>query len=84
MEKKNKREQEEPLEKLLFDTKMDRYWLVNVAAKYVRLLKEGVYGDEYKEIPYYKLVDVALRDILSGKVKIEDIISKKMPPKKQK
>lgn len=75
-----KEDKEEPLEKLVYDTKMNRYKLVNLAARWVRELKTK---EEYKNIPYYELVDIALYDILTGKVKLEDI-EKLGPPKKPK
>ncbi|GEM_PF-5833710 len=57
-----------PLEKLLLDTKMNKYQLIPLA---LRLVKELQKKEE--NIPQNVLLERALHDFLTGKIKLEEI-----------
>jgi len=66
---------EQELERIVLDTKIDRYKIVPHIARWAAELK---YKEETKELLDSERINKALYDILTGKVTIEEI--KKLPP----
>lgn len=78
----NNPSEEKKLEELLFDSKIEKYKLVPLAARWAKELKNK---EEYKYLTFNELLELSLKDILSGKVSPETIskLPDKTPQKKQ-
>lgn len=78
-EKEEKVEEEVVVEKslaeLVLDTRYDKYKLIPVAARWAKELRKK---EEYRNTPITQIVGIALKEILTQKVAMEDII--KLPP----
>jgi len=61
--------------KVILSTKYDRYKIVPYIARWAAELK---YKEEYKDLLDSERINIAIHDVLTGKVSIEDI--KKLPP----
>ncbi len=61
---------EKKLEELLLDTKVEKYKLVPLAARWAEEIRNK---EEYKYLTFNELLEISLKDILSGKVSIETI-----------
>jgi len=68
--------EEKKLEELLLDTKVEKYKLIPLAARWAEELKGK---EEYKYLTFNELLELSLKDILSGKVSEEEIL--KLPEK---
>lgn len=68
--------EDKTLEELLLDSKIQRYKLVSLAARWAEELKGK---EEYKYLTFNELLELSLKDILSGKVSEEEIL--KLPEK---
>ncbi|MDI6640826.1 MAG: hypothetical protein QME68_00750 [Elusimicrobiota bacterium] len=77
----NKQEQkkDKSLQELILDTNFSKYRLVPLATRWIEELKQK---DEYKYFSTPELIETALKDILTGKVSIEEI--EKLPPRETK
>ncbi|MCS7151908.1 MAG: hypothetical protein NZ928_05950 [Endomicrobia bacterium] len=63
------------LHKIILTSKYDKYKIVPYIARWAAELK---YKEEYKDLLDSERVNIAIYDVLTGKVSIEDI--KKLPP----
>lgn len=63
------------LHEVILSTKYDKYKIVPYIARWAAELK---YKEEYKDLLDSERVNIAIYDVLTGKVSIEDI--KKLPP----
>lgn len=63
------------LHKVILSTKYDKYKIVPYIARWAAELK---YKEEYKDLLDSERVNIAIYEVLTGKVSIEDI--KKLPP----
>jgi len=61
--------------KVILSTKYDKYKIVPYIARWAAELK---YKEEYKDLLDSERINIAIHDVLTGKVSIEDI--KKLPP----
>lgn len=73
------KDREELLEKLILETNHGKYKLVNLIARWAKELKTK---EEYKDYTYAEIVDLAIEDVLTGKVSAEEI--EKLPPIEKK
>ncbi|MEW6040116.1 MAG: hypothetical protein AB1633_01175 [Elusimicrobiota bacterium] len=64
-----------PIEKILLDSKVEKYKIVSVATRWIEEISKK---EEYKYLTFNQLLEVALKDIITGKVSIEEI--QKLPP----
>ena len=69
-EEEEKTQHEPSLQELILNTSIQKYKLIPVTIRWMRELEKQ---EEYKGLSHTELLDTALKDILSGKVKIEDI-----------
>ncbi|MFN3551140.1 MAG: hypothetical protein ACK4WJ_04980 [Endomicrobiia bacterium] len=63
------------IHKVILSSKYDRYKIVPYIARWAAELK---YKEEYKDLLDNERINIAINDVLTGKVSIEDI--KKLPP----
>lgn len=63
------------IHKVILSSKYDRYKMVPYIARWAAELK---YKEEYKDLLDSERINIAIHDVLTGKVSIEDI--KKLPP----
>ena len=68
---------EGPLEQLILDTPLNRYQLVTLAIRWAEEIRSRQNAPKYTN----EVVEMALQEILSGKVSIDDI--EKLPPLKE-
>lgn len=66
---------EKELLKVMLDTKVDKYKIIPYIARWAAELK---YKEETKDLLDSERIKIAIVDVLTGKVSIEDI--KKLPP----
>ena len=74
----NKKQQEnnnKSLQELISDTKFNKYRLVSLATRWIEEIK---HKEEYKYCSSTELIEIALKDIITGKVTPEEI--EKLPP----
>jgi len=67
--------EEKSLQELLLNTKLPKYKIVSVIARWTHELKNR---EEYKHLDFHEILDQATRDILSEKIAVDDIL--KLPP----
>lgn len=79
MTKKSELIEDEPIEKLISNSKLDKYKIIPLAARWAKELKQK---EEYKYLTTGELLDIALRDIFTGKIPSEEIA--KLPPIEEK
>ncbi|MFN3967097.1 MAG: hypothetical protein ACK4JE_05320 [Endomicrobiia bacterium] len=70
--------EEKKLEELLFDSKIEKYKIVPLAARWAKELKNK---EEYKYLSFNEILELSLKDILLGNVSLETI--SKLPEKTQ-
>ena len=63
------------IHKVILSSKYDKYKIVPYIARWAAELK---YKEEYKDLLDSERINIAINDVLTGKVSIEDI--KKLPP----
>jgi hypothetical protein len=67
------------IEEILLDVKSGKYKLIPVATRWIAEISKK---EEYKYFTFNQLLEAALKDILTGKVSIEEI--EKLPPIEKK
>ena len=80
MSKKEEKAQEQtpeeaPLQQLMLNTKIEKYKLIPIAMRWVRELEKR---EENKGLTQAQILDLALKDILTGTISMEEI--SKLPP----
>ncbi|OGS23553.1 MAG: hypothetical protein A2297_03485 [Elusimicrobia bacterium RIFOXYB2_FULL_48_7] len=66
---------EQLLEELMLNTKLERYKIIPLIARWAYEIKNK---EEYKTLPFHDMLDIAMRDVYSGKVSLDEIA--KLPP----